>query len=912
MQLREEDYRLKFFLDNGFVRRRCESCKVHFWTLDRGRKNCGDSPCLKYKFIDNPPFRKSYTLAEMRKAFLKFFERHGHKVIKPYPVVARWREDLYLTIASIALFQPFVTEGVVPPPANPLVVSQPCIRLLDIDRVGATAGRHLTIFEMGGAHAFNYEHDWKYWKDRTVELCHLFLTEDLGLDPELVTYKEDFLEGGGNAGPDVEACVEGLEIATLVFMTYRVRNGRYEEMPVKVVDTGYGIERFTWVSTGHPTAFHSVYGPLLEEFERRLGLKGFIDWGLVGQAVKELSAYPSEDAVRWEVRAKVADAVGVSAGELDGLLKAVEKLCTLLDHSKCLAFMLADGVVPSNTGEGYLARLVLRRALRALRALGSDVEFKELVDLQLAYWGRDYPRLVDNRALVLEEVELEERRYRDTLSRGRRIVERRLDELARRGVDLMVELYDSHGIPPELVCEVAMEKGVEVEAPSNFYALVAKLHERPASPSAKPRIPPELLQGVEATKPLFYEQPYLMRFKAKVLRSMDNLVILDATCFYPEGGGQPGDVGELRFNGRRVQVLETFKEGDVVVHRVAEHVPEGIEVEGIVDEKRRLSLMRHHTATHIIVEAARRLLGSHVWQAGAQKEEDRSRLDLTFHRKITREEIAEIERLANEVVIKNLPVEAKFIKREEAEAKYGYEIYQGGVAPGRYIRVVDIVGWNVQACGGVHVSSTGEVGLIKILRSYRIQDGVERLEFAAGLSAVQYVQGLEARLSEVASILETPTERVAEAARQLREELKKTRKELDRARSRTAALLASTLLQGATVVGELKLVGFKAEGLDREDLIKIGEALLKHEPKAVVLLASQRSEGVAIVAMAGVEAIKRGVHAGRLASKFCALLGGKGGGREGLGQGGAQGLDRFDEALRLIEEDLKEAVESKK
>ncbi|RLF18622.1 MAG: alanine--tRNA ligase, partial [Thermoprotei archaeon] len=363
---------------------------------------------MKYMFIGNPPLRKPYTLAEMRKAFLSFFEKHGHTVINPYPVVARWREDLYLTIASVALFQPFVTEGVVPPPANPLVVSQPCIRLLDIDRVGATAGRHLTIFEMGGAHAFNYEHDWKYWKDRTVELCHLFLTEELGLKPELVTYKEDFWEGGGNAGPDVEACVEGLELATLVFMTYRVKNGTYEEMPVKVVDTGYGIERFTWASTGHSTAFHSIYGSLLDRFMDSLGVKEVIDWRIVADAVKELSSLPIEEGLKPEVRAKTAVKLGVEANQLEAMLKAAERVCALLDHTKCLAFMLTDGVVPSNTGEGYLARLVLRRALRLLRALKVEVRLGDLVAWQLEYWSRDYPRLMERADIVLEEVELEE------------------------------------------------------------------------------------------------------------------------------------------------------------------------------------------------------------------------------------------------------------------------------------------------------------------------------------------------------------------------------------------------------------------------------------------------------------------------------------------------------------------------
>lgn len=902
MKVGEEEYRLAFFLENGFVRRRCSRCGCYFWTLDPDRDNCGDSPCMPYRFIGSPPFKRPYTLAEMRRAFLKFFERHGHTIIEPYPVVARWREDLYLTIASIALFQPFVTEGIVPPPANPLVVSQPCIRLLDIDRVGATAGRHLTIFEMGGAHAFNYKDDYKYWKDRTVELCHLFLTEELGLRPELVTYKEDFWEGGGNAGPDVEACVEGLELATLVFMAYKVVDGSYVEMPIKVVDTGYGIERLTWASTGHPTAFHSIYGPLLDRFMDSLGVKEGVDWGLVAEAVRELSSMPVDESVKAEARLKVASRLGVDGGYLEGVLRRVERACALLDHTKCLAFMLADGVVPSNTGEGYLARLVLRRAMRQLKALRADVRLVDLVAWQVDYWCRDYPRLKERASIVLEEVDLEERRYEETLAKGRRLVERSLREIAEGGVEKLLELYDSHGIPPELVAEIAGERGVKVEVPSDFYAMVAKLHERPQAKAEAPKVDPSIVEGLPPTRPLYYEDQYMFRFKARVLRSRDGWVVLDATAFYPEGGGQPYDQGVLRYPGGEARVVEVYRQGDVVVHRVEGHVPEGVEVEGVVDGERRLSLMRHHTATHIIVGAARRLLGEHVWQAGAQKGVDRSRVDLTFHRKMTREELREVERLANEVVLRNLPVRAEFMRREEAEALYGLSLYQGGVAPGRYIRVVDIAGWNAQACGGTHVASTGEVGPIKIVRAYRIQDGVERIEFAAGLKALDYANQLEDSLQRVAEALQAPVERVAEAAEQVRAELKEARKSLERARAKLASYMAPHLIeQGVKLEGVLftHYVGGEEEV---EDLIKLGEEVVKREPSAVALLISG-VDRARVVVMAGPEAVRRGVHAGRLASIASEALGGRGGGREALGQGGGVRVDGAEEAkVRVLEE----------
>jgi len=186
----EEEYRLPFFSENGFLRKQCSVCGEYFWTQDFHKETCGDAPCQDYDFIEDSPTKKKYSLSEMREAFLSFFEKNSHKRIQPYPIIARWRDDLYVTIASIADFQPYVTEGMIPPPANPLVISQPCLRFLDIDKVGSTAGRHMTIFEMGGHHAFNYPDQEIYWKNETVRLHHEFMTEELGIRSDLISYKE--------------------------------------------------------------------------------------------------------------------------------------------------------------------------------------------------------------------------------------------------------------------------------------------------------------------------------------------------------------------------------------------------------------------------------------------------------------------------------------------------------------------------------------------------------------------------------------------------------------------------------------------------------------------------------------------------------------------------------------------------
>ncbi|MCD6572005.1 MAG: alanine--tRNA ligase, partial [Thermoplasmata archaeon] len=213
----EKELNLEFFKEKGYVRKKCSNCKEYFWTLDKDAKLCGDQPCVSYTFIKNPPTKKRFNISQMREAFLSFFEKNGHVRLNRYPVVARWREDIYLTIASIADFQPHVTSGEVKPPANPLVISQPSIRLNDLEEIGVS-GRHLTIFEMMGHHAFNSKDEKIYWTEETTRYCHDFLTKALGIPEKKINYKEQTWYGGGNAGPCFEVLVDGLEVATLVFM----------------------------------------------------------------------------------------------------------------------------------------------------------------------------------------------------------------------------------------------------------------------------------------------------------------------------------------------------------------------------------------------------------------------------------------------------------------------------------------------------------------------------------------------------------------------------------------------------------------------------------------------------------------------------------------------------------------------
>jgi len=912
MRFPEEEYHLPFFDEYGYVRKFCPSCREYFWTQNPDQKLCGESTvhgCADYTFIGNPPTRKSYRLEEMREAFLSFFEKRGHQRIRPYPIVARWRDDIYFTNASIIDFQPYVTEGMVPPPANPLVISQPCVRFPDIDSVGPTFGRYGTVFEMGGHHAFNYPDKEVYWKDETVRYHHEFITKDLGVKSEEVIYKEGTWSGGGNAGPDVESIVRGLEVATLVFMKYKVVDGEFIELPIRTVDTGYGIERFTWLSQGSISGFESIYEDL---FGRILDMAG------VDLPEKRLLAEVSRVSGLIEVSKtsslienwrKVSRKIGVDVEELYRLVNPVVNVFAIVDHTKCIGFLLAEGVVPSNVREGYLTRLMIRRTYRLLKNLSIEDRLSDIIDMQISRWSKDFPHLMEMRDEILSLLSAEEEKYRQTIQRGRGLVKRIVQEgkteaISEIPIEKLVELYDSHGLTPEVVSEMAEDEGAEVKVPENFYSYVAERHIS-APITLKPASTEGIkdFEGVSAgltdTRRLYYEDAYISEFKAKVLCVSDNCIVLDNTAFYPEGGGQPPDHGYFEFDGKRSRVTDVQKAGGVIVHFVEGPVPkEGDEVRGFIDWERRISLMRNHSATHIVMGAARRILGEHVWQSGAQKDVDRTRLDISHPKRLTTEEVGKIERLANEVVMRNLPIETFWMPREEAERLYGFRLYQGGVVPGREIRVVKTENWEVEACGGTHCRLTGEVGLIKVIRTERIQDGVERLVFAAGSSAVNSIQEIEAKVLKVAELLEVQTDKVEKTLERIVSEWKELRRNREHLAEILAKYMAEKHLLTAEQVSGLKLVSkiVDAKDVDVDLLIKVSDELVKHDPKVVVVFIRVNKDA-RLIAMVGREAREKGVDAQEIAREAAAELGGGGSGRPEFAQGGGTRVEGASKAL---------------
>ena len=917
----EAAYRLDYFEEEGFHRKQCPVTGVHFWTRDPDRETCGEPPADDYSFIDNPGFDEEYSLSEMREEFLSFFEEHGHERIDPYPVAAnRWRDDVLLTQASIYDFQPLVTSGQTPPPANPLTISQPCSRMQDIDNVGKT-GRHTMAFEMMAHHAFNareeaedeYAYEGEvYWKDETVELCDQFF-EHMGADLEEITYIEDPWVGGGNAGPAFEVLYRGAELATLVFMSmeqdedgdYEMKDGnRYSPMDTYIVDTGYGLERWTWVSQGTPTVYEAVYPDAIEFLKDNAGISLTDEEEELVHRAAKLSGYLDIDEVDdlTAARADVAAELGVDAEALTELLEPLETIYAIADHCRTLAYMFGDEIVPSNVGTGYLARMVLRRTKRLVDDVGVDAPLDELVDMQAERLG------YENRDTIRDIVRTEERKYRETLERGRRKVENLAADYANKDepipVEELIELYDSHGIQPEMVAEIAADRGADVDVPDDFYSLVADRHGgEGASREAIER--EERIADLPETEKLYYDDQERTEFEAVVLDVIEREdgydVVLDQTMFYPEGGGQPADHGTLATDDTTVQVTDVQSRDGVILHRADDNPGKGEFVRGQLDVERRWRLMRHHTATHVIGDAARQVLGDHVRQAGAQKGTDSARLDVSHYERISREEAKRIEAVANDVVRRNLPVKQHWPDRHEAEEQHGFDLYQGGIPPGQNIRTIT-VGDDVQACGGTHVSRTGDIGAIKIQSTEPVQDGVERITFAAGDAAIETTQATEDALYSAADVLDVNPEDVPETAERFFTEWKERGKTIDRLKNELAEARAAADEETVDVDGTPAVVR-RLDG-DADELRATANALVEAGKAAV--LGSGAGESAQFVVGVPDDA---GINAGEVVGRLAAKVGGGGGGPPDFAQGGGPDVDALDDAIESAPEVLR-AVQS--
>lgn len=711
----------------GFSRKVCKNCGRGFWSAVE-RDFCDEPACSGgYRFIGERLTRKRFGYREAWDEYVKVFGKWGYIPINRYPVVCRWYEELYFVNAGVNDFQPYVVSGQVPPPADAVLEPQFCLRFPDIDSVGVT-GRHYTGFIMVGQHTFNTPEKHVYFKDEGILQMHEFLTKGLGIKPEEIFYHEDVWAGGGNFGPSMEFFARGLELGNQVYMQYEVApSGESRELKTKVIDMGAGLERWSWFSQGAVMSYDTVFPKVMDYLYRQTGVKPDEKvWSKFARYAGLLTVDEIEDVgSAW---AQVAKQAGVGLDELKTEVYRMRALYAIADHTRTLLVGMHDGALPSNVGGGYNLRNILRRCWTLADEFGFEIELGKVFETHMKEFGKWYTELKDTGSLW-DILDVEKKRFNEGRKKARSVVERMVDDGEDFTAERLAELYDSQGIHPNTIKE--FKKNLTV--PDNFYQLVEERHERSKTEETKNKI--ELPEELPETKTFYYDDMKKTEFTARVLSVFKDYVVLDKTLFYPEGGGQESDTGKL--NG--VKVLEAVKEGKIVLHRVEEpdKFKKGDPVSGRIDYDRRLQLTQHHTATHIVNAAAYKVLGPHVWQAGAHKSADSARLDVTHYKAVSAEELECIEDEANRIVEAKIKVKKTVLGRDEAERRFGFRIYQGGAVPGTMLRIVEVLGVDAEACGGTHLDNTSEAGKIKILRATRIQDGVVRIEFKAGKAALE-------------------------------------------------------------------------------------------------------------------------------------------------------------------------------
>ena len=880
----ERYYLVDLFKRKGFVRKKCESCGKHFWTLNRERTRCDDQPCSPYTFIGDPPTKLRLDYVETWKKVEEFFRSNGHAIVPRYPVVARWRPDLYFTVASIIDFQRIEGGKVVfELPSNPLVVPQMCLRFNDLATVGVN-GKHNSAFCMIGQTAIANKEG--YWKDRCIDLDFELLTRVLGIPEQDVSFIEGVWVGYGAFGYCLDYFARGLELGNAVFTAFEGDLKHYTEMKEGVIDMGSGLERLAWMTRGTPTSYDVTFEPVLKrmrevspiDYDRDL----FLRYSKVAGALN-IDDFPDLS----KAREMIAKSIGVRAADLTNKLAPVEALYAVADHSRTLLFAIADGLLPSNVGGGYNLRVVFRRAQSFIQRFGFKFDLIDVINWQIDHLKPMFPELEQHRGDVSEVLDVEGARYESAKERVSKTISSISGSRKKLNTDDLVRLYDSDGITPEQL----VQAGLAVDVPDDFYQRVVSKHVLQKAEDKGPRYD---ITKLSATRTLYYEDVDLFEFDAKVLKTYDDgFVALDKTAFYPRGGGQEPDHGTI--DGRKVE--EVIKYGGVVLHKVeGKPVAAGTTVHGIVDSVRRQKIKRIHTATHILNGASRQVLGPWVWQHSAFKEADYGRLDITHFSHLSEEEIQKIEDVANDIVMRNLPVTISNIPRRVAEEKYGFRIFQGGVVPSGTLRIVNISDWDIQACGGTHTKTTGEVGLIKIVKTERVQDGVERLDFVAGYSAVAYVQDMYSTIGRASSVLETQRENVVKVAEELKQKFDTAFKKERALGERLVAASIPEILSSAKTANGVKVYLSNERELDEELIVSQGQKCVKADSRLVYVSITPRGNAARITCFVGDSAVESGVSADAIVRAAAKVLGGSGGGTKQFGQGGGPRSEKMGEA----------------
>ena len=872
-------YKVKLFEDVGFERKSCKTCKRFYWTLDQSRINCPDHSSDTYSFIGNPPTNKRFDYTQAWKEVESFFVKNNHTSVNRYPVVCRWRDDLYFTIASIVDFQRVMGSKVIFEfPANPLVVPQTCLRFKDLENVGIT-GRHFSSFCMIGQHSIPNNNG--YWKDECVSLDFGLLTKQFGIDKNEIVFVEDVWEGGGSFGSSLEYFVQGLELGNAVFTEFQGNLSNYKTLDQRIIDMGAGLERFAWITMGTPTAYDCCFGPITKNLIQQMGIE--TDSNI-------LVPYFTEIAKNFElyedltlVRKNAIKNSGLSDEQIRKIVTPLEGIYLIIDHVRTLIFAISDGALPSNVGGGYNLRIMLRRIISTMNRLSLQFDINEIIDAQIDYLKDTYPELEKTRNDVKEIIRIESERYDNSKQRMQKIATNLNKDPT---VDDLIRLYESDGVTPDYLKEIK----VISEIPSTFYSKLSELHQGKRQKEHL-NLP---LENISATELLFYSDDP-KEFDAKVLKSFDNYVVLDKTSFYARGGGQEPDHGKID----NYEVVDVTKHGDIIVHELKGGIPkQGETVSCIVNSTRRDRITKNHTSTHVINTSARSVLGSWVWQHSAFKDEDHARLDITHHSALTNEEVLQIEQAANSIIEQNIPVKIENFDRGTAEQKYGFRIYQGGVVPVKSVRIVSIGDLDIEACGGTHVKKTSEIEQVKITKTKRIQDGVVRIEFVSGDTAKEF---------SLKKQQDVESEQEEEKIKELQKEKRFERKQMDREKIPKIIEAFSQCAQGITTIDDIIMEITEStrpnfcystnDDYNDDFHIRLGERLSNKDPNLVYCGLFNEGEKVRIIVYCG-DQISKNKKAGDIVKSVSEILGGAGGGTPKFAQGGGNDKSKKEDSIK--------------
>ena len=878
-------------------------------------------------------------LNELREKYLHYFEGKGHLRLGSFPLVPKDDPSLLLINSGMAPMKKWFL-GQEEPPRHRVTTCQKCIRTPDIERVGITA-RHGCFFEMLGNFSFQ-----DYFKKEVIPWAWEFLTKELEIPADrlyISVYQDDdeaydiwtkfvgipedhmvrlgkednFWEhGSGPCGPCSEIyfdrglkygcgkptcgvgcdCDRFMEIWNLVFSQYDSDGkGTYALLPKPNIDTGMGLERLAVVMQDVDNLFEvDTVAAVLHHVERISG--------------KQYGANEKDDI----------------------------SIRVITDHIRATVFMASDGILPSNEGRGYVMRRLLRRAARHGRMLGIDHPFlTDLVDTVIISSEVGYPELREHESYIKKVIGTEEERFYKTIDSGMNILNGMIQHLHEThkkilsGLDVF-KLNDTFGFPLDLTKEIAAEAGLGIDEAA-FHVEMTRQRERARAERLAKDISgwSEDLFGELNAEPTAFDGYDVLKETAKVLALSDGeelndavstdyeerenvLVVLDRTPFYAEMGGQVADHGYLTSGTANLKVNQVKKTPKgFYVHTCTlldGTIRVGDTVTAAVDEQRRASICRNHTATHLMQKALREVLGEHVHQAGSYQDDKITRFDFTHFNAVTPEELVEVEKRVNEKIFAALPVTIQNLPIEEAKKMGAMALF--GEKYGKVVRVVDAGGWSVEFCGGTHVKNTAQIGCFKILSEASVAAGIRRIEATTGYGVLNLLDDRTAELANTAVALKANNMKdVAARAQAVTAELKEANKQLEIAKAKLASSQIDGLFQNAVEVDGVRIVTVYLNGTTPDTLRSMMDKLRDKEPNAVGALIGTDGSKTTLAVGVGKNALARGLKAGALVKQIAAIAGGNGGGKPDFAMAGIRDTSKIDDALNAVEGIVKENLE---